>query len=74
LGPNERLCKAGFAKGISKKENLVPPVGLLFILSAMKKYRYWLLALFLATLALSSCMNQEGVAPAEGELKTPSGS
>jgi hypothetical protein len=57
----------------TKKENLVPRVGLLFILSAMKKYRFWLLALFLATLSLSSCMNQEGVAPAEGELKTPGG-
>jgi hypothetical protein len=58
----------------SQKENLVPPVGLLFILSAMKKHRFWLLALFLATLSLSSCMNQEGVAPAEGELKSPGGS
>jgi hypothetical protein len=31
----------------------------------------WLLALLLVagTLAFSSCVNQEGVAPAEGELK-----
>ena len=58
---------------LRKKENLVPRDVVLFILSAMKKYRFWLLALFLATLSLSSCMNQEGVAPAEGELKTPSG-
>jgi hypothetical protein len=49
-------------------------VRVLFILSAMtQKHRFWLLALFLATLAFSSCMNQEGVAPAEGELKTPGG-
>jgi hypothetical protein len=49
-------------------------VQVLFILSAMtQKHRFWLLALFLATLAFSSCMNQEGVAPAEGELKTPGG-
>jgi hypothetical protein len=56
-----------------EKENLVVQDAALFILSAMKKYRFWLLALFLATLSLSSCMNQEGVAPAEGELKTPGG-
>jgi hypothetical protein len=56
------------------KRNLVPMVRVLFILSAMtQKHRFWLLALFLATLAFSSCMNQEGVAPAEGELKTPGG-
>jgi hypothetical protein len=56
------------------KENLVPTVRVLFILSAMtQKLRFWLLALFLATLAFTSCMNQEGVAPAEGELKTPGG-
>jgi hypothetical protein len=62
------------SKGVlRKKENLVPRVVVLFILSAMKKYRFWLLALFLATLSLSSCMNQEGVGPAEGELKSPSG-
>ena len=58
----------------AKKENLVPRDVVLFILSAMKKYRFWLLALFLATLSLSSCLNQEGVGPAEGELKTPGGS
>jgi hypothetical protein len=46
----------------------------LFILSAMNlKLRLWFLALFLATLGLTSCLNQEGVAPAEGELKTPGG-
>jgi hypothetical protein len=49
-------------------------VGVLFILLAMnQKHRFWLLALFLATLALTSCMNQEGVGPAEGELKAPGG-
>jgi hypothetical protein len=49
-------------------------VQVLFILSAMtQKHRFWLLALFLATLAFTSCMNQEGVGPAEGELKTPGG-
>ena len=56
------------------KRNLVPQAQVLFILSAMtQKHRFWLLALFLATLAFSSCMNQEGVAPAEGEMKTPGG-
>ena len=48
---------------------------MLFMLSAMnQKHRFWLLALFLATLAFTSCMSQEGVGPAEGELKTPGGS
>jgi hypothetical protein len=57
-----------------KKRNLVPMVRVLFILLAMnQKHRFWLLALFLATLAFTSCMNQEGIAPAEGELKTPGG-
>ena len=56
------------------KRNLVPQVQLLFILSAMNlKVRLWLLALFLATLGLTSCMSQEGIAPAEGELKSPGG-
>jgi hypothetical protein len=56
------------------KENLVLQEAVLFILSTMnQKHRFWLLALFLATLSLSSCLNQEGVAPAEGELKTPGG-
>ncbi|MBV8214218.1 MAG: hypothetical protein JOZ08_13465 [Verrucomicrobia bacterium] len=50
-------------------------VRVLFILSAMTpKHRLWFLALFLATLALTSCLNQEGVAPADGELKTPGSS
>jgi hypothetical protein len=35
------------------------------------KLRLWLLALFLGTLSLTSCMNQEGVGPAEGEMKSP---
>ena len=35
------------------------------------KQRLWLLAIVLAALALNSCANQEGVAPGEGELKTP---
>jgi hypothetical protein len=49
-------------------------IRVLFILSAMtQKHRFWLLALFLATLAFTSCLNQEGVGPAEGELKTPGG-
>jgi hypothetical protein len=39
-----------------------------------QKKRFWFLVLFIATVALSSCMNQEGVGPAEGELKTPGGS
>jgi len=57
------------------KRNLVPMIRVLFILSAMtQKHRFWLLALFLATLAFTSCLNQEGVGPAEGELKTPGGS
>ena len=57
---------------IYRQENLVPGVRLLFILSAMNlKLRLWFLALFLGTLSLTSCMNQEGVGPAEGELKTP---
>jgi hypothetical protein len=56
------------------KRNLVPMIRVLFILSAMtQKHRFWLLALFLATLAFTSCLNQEGVGPAEGELKTPGG-
>jgi hypothetical protein len=56
------------------KRNLVPQVQLLFILSAMNlKLRLWLLALFLATVGLTSCMSQEGIAPAEGELKSPGG-
>jgi hypothetical protein len=55
-----------------EKESLVLQVRVLFILSAMnQKHRFWLLALFLATLAFTSCLNQEGVGPAEGELKTP---
>jgi hypothetical protein len=63
---------AGFLGPNPLKRNLVPTVRVLFILSAMtQKHRFWLLALFLATLAFSSCMNQEGVGPAEGELKTP---
>jgi hypothetical protein len=37
------------------------------------KLRLWLLALFLATLGFTSCMSQEGIAPAEGELKSPGG-
>ena len=42
------------------------------MMSAMnQKHRFWFLALFLATLAFTSCLNQEGVGPAEGELKTP---
>ena len=58
-----------------RTENLVLEVQVLCILSAMNlKHRFWLLALFLATLALSSCLNQEGIAPAEGELKSPGGS
>jgi hypothetical protein len=57
------------------KRNLVPQVQVLFILSAMNlKLRLWLLALFVATLSLTSCMNQEGVGPAEGEMKAPGGS
>ena len=57
------------------KRNLVPMVHVLFILSAMiQKHRIWLLALFLVTLAFTSCLNQEGVAPAAGELKSPGGS
>jgi hypothetical protein len=56
------------------KRNLVPQVQLLFILSPMNlKLRLWLLALFLATLGFTSCMSQEGIAPAEGELKSPGG-
>jgi hypothetical protein len=56
------------------KRNLVPMIRVLFILSATtQKHRFWLLALFLATLAFTSCLNQEGVGPAEGELKTPGG-
>ena len=55
-----------------EKESLVPQVRVLFIMSAMnQKHRFWFLALFLATLAFTSCLNQEGVGPAEGELKTP---
>jgi hypothetical protein len=58
-----------------EKESLVPQVRVLFILWTMhKKHRFWLLTLFVATLAFTSCMNQEGVGPAEGELKTPGSS
>src|SRR5258708_33533332 len=56
------------------KRNLVPQVHVLFILSAMSlNLRLWLLALFLATLGLTSCLNQECIAPAGGELKVRGG-
>jgi hypothetical protein len=73
LGPGKDGSR-GRDPSLAPKRNLVPMVQVLFILSAMtQKHRIWLLALFLATLAFTSCMNQEGVAPAAGELKTPGG-
>jgi hypothetical protein len=43
------------------------------IASMKQKKRFWLLVLVLAALGLSSCMNQEGVAPAQGETQSPGG-
>jgi hypothetical protein len=54
------------------KENLVRVVLLLFMIASMnQKQRFWLLVLVLATLVLSSCMNEEGIAPAQGEVTRP---
>jgi hypothetical protein len=55
-----------------QKRNLVRIVLLLFMIPSMnQKHRFCLFVLVLATLALSSCMNQEGVGPAEGEAHAP---
>jgi len=55
------------------KENLVQTIPLLFMLPMTQKHRFWLLALVIAVLALNSCANQEGVAPAQGEVTRPGG-
>jgi hypothetical protein len=41
------------------------------IASMKQKHHFWLFFLVLATLALSSCINEEGIAPATGELQRP---
>jgi hypothetical protein len=56
-----------------KKKSCSDGSAVVFLSAMIRKHRFFLLALFLATLAFSSCMNQEGVGPADGELKTPGG-
>jgi hypothetical protein len=43
------------------------------LLTMNQKHRFWLLAIVIATVGLSSCADQNGVAPAEGEMHNAAG-